>query len=178
MAKIYFFFLFVLGEDDLLPQTASFSYQPESLFSSLLFKEMDGFFYQIMQVPSCWNLWNARTAVSTQGNSSEIRWFPVLGTHPCLCAVQTFTVYEFIPTQPFCPHDWWPSALSTLQWERQVKSGVMEWYLGTALFTYFLDTSVLKFHSLLAAMPQGAACLWKHQLVHLRERDPSERSEL
>lgn len=54
----------------------------------------------------------------------------------------------------------------------------MEWYLGTALFTYFLDTSVLKFHSLLAAMPQGAACLWKHQLVHLRERDPSERSEL
>lgn len=126
MAKIYFFFLFVLGEDDLLPQTASFSYQPESLFSSLLFKEMDGFFYQIMQVPSCWNLWNTRTAVSTQGNSSEIRWFPVLGTHPCLCAVQTFTVYEFIPTQPFCPHDWWPSALSTLQWERQVKSGVME----------------------------------------------------
>lgn len=42
---------------------------------------------------------------------------------------------------------------------------------------YFLDPSMLKFHSVLTAMPQGAACLLKHQLVQPRERDPSERSE-
>lgn len=98
---------------------------PESLFSSLLFREVNGFSYQTMQVPSCWHFWNARTAVSMQGNSYEIWWFHVLGAHPCLCAVQKFTVCNvFIPTQPFCPHKRWLSALSTLQGERKRQSGV------------------------------------------------------
>lgn len=75
-----------------------------SLFSSPLFREIDGFLYQTMQVPSRWHFWNARTAVAMQGNSSEIWWFRVLVHTPAsVQAKNSLSVMSPSPHSPSVP---------------------------------------------------------------------------